>query len=97
MADAAWTFKFLDEASLELGLINLDDGTAMCLKCNRKYSSVQQAKSHFREIHLTDPNDKKFTCALCHKSFAVKRYLANHMRSLHGLSQSLIKRNYVPT
>ena len=81
---------------MELGLVNLDDGTAMCLKCNRSFTSAAQAKIHFKEIHCTDRNDKKFACAICHKSFAVKRYLNNHMRAQHGLTQSLMKRNYVP-
>ena len=81
---------------MELGLVNLDDGSAMCLKCNRKFTSAAQAKIHFKEIHCTDRNDKKFACAICHKSFAVKRYLNNHMRAQHGLTQSLMKRNYVP-
>ena len=84
------------DTGMELGLVNLDDGTALCLKCNRSFTSAAQAKIHFKEIHCTDRNDKKFACAICHKSFAVKRYLNNHMRAQHGLTQSLMKRNYVP-
>ena len=79
---------------MELGLVNLDDGTAMCLKCNRSFTSAAQAKIHYKEIHCTDRNDKKFACAICHKSFAVKRYLNNHMRAQHGLTQFLMKRMY---
>ena len=81
---------------MELGLVNMDDGTAMCLKCHKSFSTPNQAKVHFKEIHATDKTDKKFPCAICHKSFAIKRYLNNHMRSQHGLSQSLMKRNYIP-
>ncbi len=81
---------------MELGLVNMDDGTAMCLKCNKPFSSSNQARVHYREIHMTDKSDKKFPCPLCNKQFAVKRYMSNHVRTIHGLTQSLMKRNYVP-
>jgi len=81
----------------ELGLVNLADGTAMCLRCNKSFSSPAQAKIHFKEVHATDKNDRKFPCAICHKSFAVKRYLNNHIRSQHGLTPKLLQQNYVPS
>ena len=68
----------------------------MCLKCNRSFSTPQQAKVHFKEIHVIDRNDRKFNCHLCSKSFAIKRYLSNHLRATHGLSQTLLKHNYMP-
>ena len=80
-----------------LGLVNLEDGSAMCLKCNRSFCNPNQAKVHFKEIHMVDKNDRKFNCHLCSKSFAIKRYLSNHLRAIHGLSQTLLKHNYMPT
>ena len=81
---------------VELGLVNLEDGTAMCLRCNKSFSSPAQAKIHFKEVHATDKNDRRFPCAICHKSFAVKRYLNNHIRSQHGLTSKLLHQSYVP-
>ena len=93
MADMAMDFSTL---GFELGICDLDDGTAMCLKCQKKFRTVAQARLHYREVHMTDATDRRFQCQLCPKAFAVKRYLNNHVRSIHGLSQSLIKRNYIP-
>ena len=68
----------------------------MCLKCQRTFSTPGQAKVHFKEIHMIDRNDRKFNCHLCSKSFAIKRYLSNHIRAIHGLSQTLLKNQYMP-
>ena len=85
------------EEQVELGLSNLADGTAICLKCQRTFSTVGQAKVHYKEIHTIDPNDKRWMCHVCRKCFAIKRYLNNHMRAMHGLTQSIMKNNYVPS
>ena len=45
---------------------------------------------------MTDATDKQFQCQLCPKAFAVQRYLTNHIRGVHGLSQTLMKRSYIP-
>ena len=90
--------KCIDIVGFEdgLGLVNLEDGSAMCLKCQRTFSTPGQAKVHFKEIHMIDRNDRKFNCHLCSKSFAIKRYLSNHIRAIHGLSQTLLKNQYMP-
>ena len=81
---------------MELGLVNLEDGTAKCLRCNKSFSTPAQAKKHFREVHATDPNDRKFSCPICQKTFAVKRYLNNHIRGQHDLKPKLLQQSYVP-
>ena len=81
---------------VELGLVNMQDGTAMCLRCNKSYSTPAKAKIHFKEVHATDKNDRKFPCPICQKSFAVQRYLTNHIRQKHGLTSKMLQQNYVP-
>lgn len=68
----------------------------MCLKCNQTFTNPQVAKTHYKEVHATDPHDRQFLCHVCNKSFAVKRYLQNHMNSRHGLKQTMINANYIP-
>ena len=84
------------QAAAELGLCDLEDGTSLCLKCHKKFSNPAQARVHYREIHCIDRSQKNWTCPICQKSFAIKRYMANHMRITHGLSQKMYKNAYVP-
>ena len=83
--------------NVELGLVNMEDGTAMCLRCNKSYSTPAKAKIHFKEVHAIDKNDRQFPCPICQKPFAVQRYLTNHIRQKHGLTTKMLKQNYVPS
>jgi len=85
-----------EDPQAELGLCDLEDGSSLCLKCHKKFSNPAQARVHYREIHCTDRSQKNWTCPICQKSFAIRRYMANHMRITHGLSQKMYKNAYVP-
>ena len=80
----------------ELGLCDLDDGSTMCLKCHKKFTNTSIAKTHFKEMHQVDRTQKNYFCPICQKGFAVQRYMANHMKIQHGVSQKMYKNTYVP-
>lgn len=80
----------------ELGLCDLEDGTSMCLKCNKSFSCKLAARTHYKEQHQLDRNQKKHICSICQNAFEVKRYLVNHMKRIHGVSQKMFKNSYVP-
>jgi len=84
------------EEPKELGLCDLDDGSTMCLKCHKKYGSRVHAKTHFKEVHQVDRNERCHFCPICQKSFAVQRYMVNHMKTIHGVSQKMYKNTYLP-
>ena len=75
----------VQEMELEM---NFEDGSVQCLKCHRTLSSMINARSHYKEIHMTERSDRKFACPLCDKTFAVRRYMADHMRKTHGVTQT---------
>ena len=94
-------FSLLDlgyeqEESNELGLCDMEDGTSLCLKCHKKFSTASQARIHYKEVHQVDKSQKNIFCPICRKGFSVKRYMANHMRSQHGVSQNMYKNHYIP-
>ena len=72
--------------------MNFEDGTVQCLKCHRTLSSLNIARNHYKEIHMTEKTDRKFACPLCEKGFAVRRYMADHLRTQHGVTQTMIKK-----
>ena len=43
----------------------IEDGRFKCLDCNKTFSSLKTAKSHLKHVHMTDRNDRKFSCKLC--------------------------------
>ena len=86
----------LDDDPQVLGLCDLDDGSSLCLRCNKKFRSPTHAKIHYKEIHCVDRSQKSFICPVCQKGFPIKRYMANHMRIMHGLSQKMIQNTYIP-
>ena len=94
-------FSLLDlgyeqEDSNELGLCDMEDGSSLCLKCHKKFNTASQARIHYKEVHQVDKSQKNIFCPICRKGFSVKRYMANHMRSQHGVSQNMYKNHYIP-
>jgi uncharacterized protein with PIN domain len=72
-------------------IVQLPDGRALCLYCNKTLSEVSSALRHFKYSHKIDPNDRKFTCVMCQKSFAIKEYLNNHLRNMHNVTQAMLR------
>ena len=72
------------------------NGRVICLKCNKSLKTMNIAKSHYMEQHLTDKSEKKFQCEVCKQEFAIRRYLADHMTKHHGISRKMMKTRITP-
>ena len=68
-------------------------GRVKCLNCDKTYSSMETARSHYKFLHMTDKNDVPFFCNVCKKGFAIKDYLNRHMKNVHFLPQMTSKPN----
>lgn len=84
------------EEPKELGLCDLEDGSTMCLKCHKKFSSSTAARTHFKEQHQVDRSQDSHLCPICQKVFSVRRYMVNHMKVQHGVSQKMYRNTYMP-
>ena len=67
-------------------------GRVKCLNCDKTYSSMETARSHYKFLHMTDKNDVPFFCNVCKKGFAIKDYLNRHMK-IHLSPQMTTKPN----
>ena len=75
------------------GLVELKDGRFSCGLCFKAFSRKQEAKRHYKDIHLTKAKGgKNFSCKLpgCDKKFGNARYMKEHMRTKHGISAKMI-------
>ena len=59
-----------------------DEGKIKCLKCEKLYSTMTNARRHIRDAHIPHV---KVQCQLCPRSFTNERYRTDHYRSFHGL------------
>lgn len=75
--------------------MRLADGKIRCLACCKDYSSPGNANRHYREVHHAD-KEKSFFCQVCNAGFPTKRYCDNHMWTKHGISQKMLKQQFVP-
>ena len=71
----------------------IENGRVKCLDCDKTYSSIETARSHYKFLHMTDKNDVPFFCNVCKKGFAIKDYLNRHMKNVHFLPQMTSKPN----
>ena len=78
-----------------VGLVQLKNGVK-CLTCGRILSKMNSARRHFRIMHATDKEDRKFQCDFCPKTFTVECYKNDHMRASHGISQTMMKNRVIP-
>jgi len=63
----------------------LENGKAICLKCNKIFVSMKNARRHFSNIHMADKSDKKFKCAICGNQYHVMDYLKRHLYRKHKI------------
>ena len=74
------------------GLVQLDDGRVMCLKCNRVFSNRNNGKRHFATAHQVNQPAK---CPLCSKISKNRRARHEHMKKIHGMSEKMMKENFI--
>ena len=65
-------------------------GRVKCLNCDKTYSSMETARSHYKFLHMTDKNDVPFFCNVCKKGFAIREHLNRHMKKMH-MSEKIFK------
>jgi hypothetical protein len=70
-------------------LETIKDGRVRCLDCSKTYSNCGIAKTHYKNLHLTDKNVRNIKCKVCNKDFAVEKYMKNHMKAIHGVHYRL--------
>ena len=80
----------------ELGLAPMNNGKVKCLKCNKILSVMGSAKRHYKYLHGTNKNIKKFNCPKCSKTYPFLEYLKGHMRGAHRISAKDLKVNFKP-
>ena len=78
-----------------IGLVPVPEGVK-CLTCGKILSNLQNARRHYKIIHATDKNDKKFKCPICHRGFAVESYKVDHMRCMHGITKTMLQNKIMP-
>ena len=54
----------------------LENGCVQCLDCNKIFPKMENAKSHFKNVHST-----KITCKVCNISFGWKSQLERHIKA----------------
>ena len=79
-----------------VGLVPLANGTVQCLTCGKTLATIQSAKRHYKLVHATDMSDKRYQCEICHSTFAVESYKNDHMRVIHGITQTMLKNRVMP-
>ena len=71
------------------------DDKYTCNRCHKQFARKCSVLQHYREIHLTDQTEKgkNIKCLRpgCKKTFAVNRYMVDHMRRYCGVSGKVRK------
>lgn len=83
---------FYEEAPLELGVVQLDDGQAKCLVCSKTYCNLYKAKRHYSEIHCVGLE----RCRICGAQFKNQRYRDEHMKRRHGVTKKMLQNMIIP-
>ena len=77
------------------GLFKMDDGTGRfgCGICFKSFGSKPAGTTHYQDVHMTDKSQRNFKCRApnCNKTFAVERYMKDHMKRRHGISAKMLK------
>ena len=66
----------------------IGDGRVKCLDCDKTYSSIDTARRHYKFLHMTDKNDRKFICKVCKKGFALEGNMKRHHKNVHMTDQN---------
>ena len=74
----------------ELPFARTDDGRVRCLRCEKCFTALANARRHFKEKHAL-LNDEIFQCHLCPVQFRVQRYYHEHLTRKHEISLKMFK------
>ena len=69
------------------GLVVDDDGTTLCTLCNKRLTTFDIGKRHFKEVHTPGGT---ITCQIC-KAVMKKRSFYLHAKQIHGMSAKALK------
>lgn len=70
-------------------IVPLANGKAVCLRCNKTLSRLNNAKAHFNNVHRPPVNVKCTLCGLIFKNNTARAY---HTKKVHGVTLSMIKK-----
>ena len=69
------------------GLVVDDDGTTLCTLCNKRLTTFDIGKRHYKEVHTPGGT---ITCQIC-KAVMKKRSFYLHAKQIHGISAKALK------
>jgi hypothetical protein len=78
----------------ELPFARTDDGRIRCLRCDKTFTVLANARRHFKEKHAT-VSENIFECHLCSAKFRVQRYFNEHLVKRHDISHKMLKNAFV--
>ena len=65
-------------------LLSLPDGRAKCLECGKMYTTVDNARHHFRKLHGLDP-PVRIQCTICGSCFPHATHFRVHINRSHKI------------
>jgi len=72
-----------------LPVLKTPNGGGICKICGKIFSRITYCKDHFFQIHGESFKEKHLQCLVCKELFAFKKNLSNHMKKIHGISDSI--------
>ena len=78
------TIKHTQMTCQDYEIANLPDGSARCLRCNKNYSDVQNARQHYRKFHGVDP-PVRIQCTICGKCSHHPTQFRVHINRVHKI------------
>ena len=76
-------------APSSMGVLRLPNGLGgQCLACSRTFTSFGSCKRHFQLVHL---EEKMVECHICKKLYKGDLSLRQHLRTHHGIYQTMMK------
>lgn len=91
-ADHKIVFLGIDHPG-ESGLVELvDAGRVLCLKCNRKFCNFRVGKRHFATAHQVN---EPAMCKICSKTYKNRISRNEHMKRVHGITETMITKGFI--
>jgi hypothetical protein len=61
-----------------------------CLVCAKEFTQRWNARSHYKQFH-SGIKEKPAPCHICGKLFKGRRNRNEHLRSVHGITQAMMR------